>query len=128
MRLILISLLTLILGISSAYSYEFKKASECPNVPEHVQALEIRENVASKLSETVESREDGDLFQEEWAKFIGVENPQKFEVDYIEIYKNYPTTAMFMGFKEGCKIAHIILPLDVANKIIELYKTAKRGI
>lgn len=132
MRMILISLLMLILGASTAqaveFEYNFKDKTECTN-QKHEEYTELMQEHQGKLAEVVRGGVDLLTFYKAWGQAAGTEYKGDADiVDVIFIFKSYPQAGLMFAYMDGCLVGARVLNLSTVNKILHIYNEEKRGI
>jgi hypothetical protein len=129
MRLILTFLAILMSGSLAANAltidYNFKNQEECTN-PNHTEYTDLMMTNQGKLAEII-LQPDVLTFYHSWAEALQRQYDGKgSDADTIFVFKSYPQAGLIFAYNDGCLLGARVFPLDLVNKILEIYVTKKK--
>ena len=105
--------------------YSFKNQEECANV-NHTEYTDLMMTNQGKLAEIIK-QQDILTFYHSLAEAIQMQYKGSGRVpDVIFIFKSYPQAGLMFAYKDGCLLGARVFPLDLVNKILEIYITKKK--
>ena len=129
MRLILTFLAMLTSGSLAANAlqidYSFKNQEECTN-PNHTEYTDLMMVNQGKLAEIIQ-QPNVLTFYHSWAEAVQQQyDGSGVDADTIFIFKSYPQAGLMFAYNDGCLLGARVLPLDLVNRILEIYVTKKK--